>query len=389
MSLAGAQDSSTVSVPLSSFPHRRESSDYSAQSSRVLVNRSRMPGRGNPRAWLQSSAYLQARAVAAAIPHPCRPKGGQAGTMSKLLEALDRFDALFRRAATCDLNEPSAVTVATVDADGRPSARVVLLKGHDASGFVFYTNTLSRKGRELAANPRVAMCLFWDPLMEQVRIEGHVSTVSDAEADTYWAGRHPGSQVGAWASDQSEPLRSREALEARVAELVERFGDEPVPALPTGRATGWFRTASSSGARSRTACTSAPATRSRTASGACRCSTRERPRRWCGAGATRAASSAWRWHGIGAIRAVRLAPCRARCGMARHRCDSRPCRARGGGTASRRLAPCRTRCGGTASVRLAPCRARCGGTASVRFARRRAPERGAAFRRCPPPCEPA
>ena len=91
-----------------------------------------------------------------------------------LQEALDRFDALFRRAATCDLNEPSAVTVATVDAEGRPSARVVLVKGYDASGFVFYTNTLSRKGRELAANPRVAMCLFWDPLMEQVRIEGRV-----------------------------------------------------------------------------------------------------------------------------------------------------------------------------------------------------------------------
>ena len=149
--------------------------------------------------------------------------------MSKLLEALDRFDALFRRAATCDLNEPSAVTVATVDASGRPSARVVLVKGYDASGFVFYTNTLSRKGRELAANPRVAMCLFWDPLMEQVRIEGRVSPVTDAEADAYWAGRHPGSQLGAWASDQSEPLPSREALEARVTEFDERFGDGPIP----------------------------------------------------------------------------------------------------------------------------------------------------------------
>ena len=149
--------------------------------------------------------------------------------MSKLHEALDRFDALFRRAATCDLNEPSAVTVATVDAGGRPSARVVLVKGYDASGFVFYTNTLSRKGRELAANPRVAMCLFWDPLMEQVRIEGHVAPVTDPEADAYWAGRHPGSQLGAWASDQSEPLESREALEARVAAFAERFGAGPIP----------------------------------------------------------------------------------------------------------------------------------------------------------------
>ena len=149
--------------------------------------------------------------------------------MSKLHEALDRFDTLFRRAASCDLNEPSAVTVATVDAHGRPSARVVLVKGYDASGFVFYTNTLSRKGRELAANPRVAMCLFWDPLMEQVRVEGHVTPVSDAEADAYWAGRHPGSQIGAWASDQSEPLEGREVLEARVAMFSERFGDGPIP----------------------------------------------------------------------------------------------------------------------------------------------------------------
>ena len=152
--------------------------------------------------------------------------------MSKLQEALDRFDTLFRRAATCDLNEPSAMTVATVDAHGRPSARVVLVKGYDTSGFVFYTNTLSRKGRELAANPLVAMCLFWDPLMEQVRIEGHVSAVTDTEADAYWAGRHPASQIGAWASDQSESLESREMLESRVAEFAERFGGGPIPRPP-------------------------------------------------------------------------------------------------------------------------------------------------------------
>ena len=149
--------------------------------------------------------------------------------MSKLREALDRFDALFKRAAACDLNEPTAVTVATVGADGAPSARVVLLKGYDASGFVFYTNTLSRKGHELAANPRVAMCFFWDPLMEQVRVEGRVSPVTDAEADAYWNSRHPGSRLGAWASDQSEPLESREALVARVAAFAERFGEGPIP----------------------------------------------------------------------------------------------------------------------------------------------------------------
>ena len=149
--------------------------------------------------------------------------------MPKLQEALARFDALFKRAAACDLNEPAAATVATVGADGRPSARVVLLKGYDASGFVFYTNTLSRKGRELSANPHVAMCLFWDPLMEQVRVEGRVFPVTDAEADAYWNSRHPGSQIGAWASDQSRRLESRETLEARVAVFAERFGDGPVP----------------------------------------------------------------------------------------------------------------------------------------------------------------
>ena len=152
--------------------------------------------------------------------------------MPKLQEALDRFDALFKRAAACDLNEPAAVTVATVDGGGRPSARVVLLKGYDASGFVFYTNTLSRKGRELTVNPSVAMCFFWDPLMEQVRVEGRVCAVTDAEADAYWNGRHPGSQIGAWASDQSEPLESREALEARACAFAERFGDGPVPRPP-------------------------------------------------------------------------------------------------------------------------------------------------------------
>ena len=109
---------------------------------------------------------------------------------------------------------------------------MVLLKGYDTSGFVFYTNMRSRKGCELAANPRVAMCFFWDPLMEQVRVEGEVRAVTDAEADAYWSARHPGSQIGAWASDQSEPLASREVLEARVEEYAARFGEGPVPRPP-------------------------------------------------------------------------------------------------------------------------------------------------------------
>ena len=152
--------------------------------------------------------------------------------MSKLREALDRFDALFKRAADAGLNEPAAVTVATADPDGRPSARVVLLRGYDESGFVFYTNTLSRKGRGLTADPRAAMCFFWDPLMEQVRIEGEVVAVADAQADAYWSSRHPRSRIGAWASEQSEPLENREALEARAAMFAERFGDGPVPRPP-------------------------------------------------------------------------------------------------------------------------------------------------------------
>ena len=152
--------------------------------------------------------------------------------MSKLREALERFDGLFRRAAQCGLNEPTAVTVATADAGGRPSARVVLLKEYDASGFVFYTNTLSRKGQELAANPRAALCFFWDALMEQVRVDGSVRPVGDAEADAYWTGRHPGSQIGAWASAQSEPLESRRALEERARSFAERFGADPVPRPP-------------------------------------------------------------------------------------------------------------------------------------------------------------
>ena len=155
--------------------------------------------------------------------------GGCPEIMSKLQEALDRFDALFSRAAGFGLNEPTAVTVATADADGRPSARVVLLKGYDASGFVFYSNTLSQKGQELAENPRAAMCFFWDPLMEQVRVDGAARLVTDDEADAYWNSRHPGSQIGAWASEQSEPLESREALVARARSFAERFGEGPVP----------------------------------------------------------------------------------------------------------------------------------------------------------------
>ena len=115
---------------------------------------------------------------------------------------------------------------------GRPSARVVLLKGYDASGFVFYTNTRSRKGCELAANPRVAMCFFWDPLMEQVRVEGEVRAVTDAEADAYWSADIREARSGPGRRINPSRWRSREVLEARVAEYAARFGEGPVPRPP-------------------------------------------------------------------------------------------------------------------------------------------------------------
>jgi pyridoxamine 5'-phosphate oxidase len=134
-------------------------------------------------------------------------------------------------AARTGLNTPTAMTLATVDPDGRPSARTVLLKGLDERGVVFYTNRNSRKARALGSNPRAALVFHWDPLERQVTIEGPVSSVSDEESDAYFATRPRGTQIGAWASDQSQPVESRAVLEARVWELLEKFrtGDVPRP----------------------------------------------------------------------------------------------------------------------------------------------------------------
>lgn len=128
--------------------------------------------------------------------------------------------------------EPTAMTLATATANGRPSARTVLLKQVDEEGFVFYTNSLSRKGRQLSANARAALTFFWAPLMRQVMVEGAVQPVSDVEADAYFASRPRLSQIGAWASQQSEPLAGREAFEARLAEVEARFADGPVTRPP-------------------------------------------------------------------------------------------------------------------------------------------------------------
>jgi pyridoxamine 5'-phosphate oxidase len=141
------------------------------------------------------------------------------------------FDAWFAEARRGEPNDPEAMAVATVGADGQPSVRMVLLKGHGPDGFVFYTNQESRKGVELATNPRAALLFHWKSLRRQVRIEGPVAPVSDTEADAYFATRGRDSQLGAWASDQSRPLARRDAFEARYEEMRVRFegGDVPRP----------------------------------------------------------------------------------------------------------------------------------------------------------------
>jgi pyridoxamine 5'-phosphate oxidase len=129
-------------------------------------------------------------------------------------------------------NDANAMTLATIDEAGRPAARIVLLKDLDDRGFVFYTNTQSRKGRDLKANPWAALCFHWKTLHRQIRIEGTIESVTPAEADAYFATRPRLSQIGAWASDQSRPVESREALEQRVAEVTSRFADDPVQRPP-------------------------------------------------------------------------------------------------------------------------------------------------------------
>lgn len=147
-------------------------------------------------------------------------------------EALDRFQNLLQRAHETDLPEPTAMTVATADAKGRPAVRSILLKGVDENGFVFYTNVQSRKGRALAVNPWAALCFFWQPLMEQVEVEGPVHGVTKHEADAYWMTRDRQSQLGAWASHQSQPLDSRRMLKLRVADYARHFNGRPIPRPP-------------------------------------------------------------------------------------------------------------------------------------------------------------
>jgi pyridoxamine 5'-phosphate oxidase len=149
------------------------------------------------------------------------------------MDPMRKFVELLERArATPGIAEPTAMTLSTVGADGRPSARVVLIKGADADGLVFYTNYNSRKGREILARPDVALTFWWQPLEAQVRFEGRAVKVTPEEADAYFASRQRVSQLGAWASEQSQPLASREELEARFAALEKRYEGKPVPRPP-------------------------------------------------------------------------------------------------------------------------------------------------------------
>jgi len=148
-------------------------------------------------------------------------------------DPIARFLELFAVAKrTPQIPEPTGMVLATVGEDRRPSSRVVLLKSIDEDGLVFYTNFESRKGREALAGPGVALLFWWHPLEVQIRFEGPVQQVTDEEADGYFASRPRGSQLGAWASEQSRPLVSREQLEARLADLTERFEGMPVPRPP-------------------------------------------------------------------------------------------------------------------------------------------------------------
>ena len=142
------------------------------------------------------------------------------------------FDEWFAEARAVEPNDPEAMAFATADTQGRPSVRMVLLRSFGRDGFGFFTNLDSRKGEELAANPNGALAIHWKSLRRQVRAEGPVEQVSDADADEYFAKRSRESQVGSWASDQSRPLESREAFERRYAEMAARFEGRPVPRPP-------------------------------------------------------------------------------------------------------------------------------------------------------------
>lgn len=147
-------------------------------------------------------------------------------------DPLALFEAWYSEAEAQETNDPNAMAVATVDREGMPSVRMVLLKGFDSRGFVFYTNLESRKGAHIAANPKAALLFHWKSLRRQVRIEGPVEPVGEEEADAYFASRPRQAQIGAWASDQSRPLTGRFELEKRVARYAAKFAVGKIPRPP-------------------------------------------------------------------------------------------------------------------------------------------------------------
>ena len=152
--------------------------------------------------------------------------------MDQATDPFALFALWFEDAQRSEPNDPNAMALATATASGAPSVRIVLLKGHDSQGFVFYTNTASRKGDELAANPAASLCFHWKSLRRQIRIDGSVAPVTASEADAYFASRPRDSRIGAWASDQSRPLDTRGALEARIARYDAEFPGDAVPRPP-------------------------------------------------------------------------------------------------------------------------------------------------------------
>lgn len=147
-------------------------------------------------------------------------------------DPIERFRSVYALAEQIDrsiIPEPNAMALGTIEKGGQPSVRIVLLKGFDERGFVFYTNYEGRKGRELLAHPKAALCFYWPPLDIQVRIEGTVTKVAEGEADAYFASRERRSQIGAWASRQSEPVESPTALDERVAQYEKEFAGRDVP----------------------------------------------------------------------------------------------------------------------------------------------------------------
>ena len=145
---------------------------------------------------------------------------------------ITQFGEWFAKASQCGIDKPHAMTISTVDSDGRPTARMVLLSSFDERGFVFHTNYESDKARAMASNPNVALVFWWDPLGLQVLIEGRVEKTSEADSDAYFAKRPRGSQLGAWASNQSRTISAHAELENRLRELESTYSDRPVPRPP-------------------------------------------------------------------------------------------------------------------------------------------------------------